>query len=292
MIKHISISGGGPLFLNMYGAIKRAEETKIWEKSNIETLHGTSAGAILCVMIALDYAWDILDNYIINRPWQNVLSFNVLQMYEYYEKNGILDMTLIEEMFMPLFKGIGLQKNITLGEFESIIGKKLYIYATNFNTFEVEELSADVCPSVSVLDAVYASCTLPILFRPQKIQNVVYIDGCIFLDNPLAKTMEKGYAATTVLAISKKQREWSHTDATTMNIFDYLAYLMNTLFTKTQLICTNKEGIVEIMISSSISELSNFFSIASNPVERRDAINRGIADANDYIEGIANLGTQ
>lgn len=286
MIEHLVISGGGPLFLNMYGAIKRAEEEKLWSKPDIKTFHGTSAGAILSLILALDYTWDILDNYIINRPWQNILSFDVLNIYTYYETNGILDITFIEEVFMPLFKGVGIEKNITFSEFEILTGKKLYFYTTQYNTFSVAELSSDATPHISILEAVYASCTLPILFKPRKINDIVYIDGCIFLDNPLAKAMEKGYAPETVLAITKKSRKLEETDVVGINIFEYIMCLMNSLFTKTQLICLDTTGITQIPISSTLSDLANFFNMAESATYRQTAINKGIADTEAFISAM------
>ena len=283
MIKHLAISGGGPLFFNMYGAIKKAEEVNIWSKANIETLHGTSAGAILCLILALDYSWDILDNYIINRPWHKVFSFNVLNIYEYYESNGILNIKFIEEVFIPLFKGLGIKKTVTFKEFYEITNKKLYVYTTKFDTFDVAEFSMDETPDVSVLEAVYASCTLPILFQPRKINDCVFIDGCIFLDNPLAKTIEKGYDENSILVISKKKREQTTTDITDMNVFDYLLFLMNALFTKTQIVCKDNVCKNNIEITSKLSDLANFFSMAENPSDRETAINRGKEDVDAFI---------
>ncbi len=145
-------------------------------------------------------------------------------------------------------------------------------------------------PNVSVLEAVYASCTLPVLFKPRKINDIVYIDGCIFLDNPLAKTMEKGYAPETVLAITKKPRKLEEVDVVNINIFDYVMCLMNALFTKTQLVCTDISGIKEIQISSSLSDLARFFSMAESVAERKSAINKGIADTDAFISATTTEG--
>ncbi len=286
MIEHLVISGGGPLLLNMYGAIKQAEIANLWRKSDIKTLHGTSAGALLSLILALDYTWDILDNYIVNRPWHKVFSFDVLNVYNYYETNGILDITFIEEVFMPLLKGVGLSNTATFKDIETVTGKKIYTYSTRFDTFDIAELSVDTTPDLPILEAIYASCTLPILFKPRKINNIVYIDGCIFLDNPLAKSMEKGYEPTSVLSVSKKSRTTVAADVATMNIFDYLLHLMNSLFSKTQVLHHNLDGIVQIQISSSLSDLAKFFSMAESAAERTSAINKGAADTDAFISAM------
>ena len=83
-IKHIVINGGGPLVLNMYGALKQSHKRGIWNHTDVETYYGTSAGAIMATLMALKYDWDELDNYFLNRPWQHVLKFNILEIYNYY----------------------------------------------------------------------------------------------------------------------------------------------------------------------------------------------------------------
>lgn len=279
-IKHIVISGGGPLLLNMYGALKQSNIMGAWNKENICSLFGTSAGAILCVLISLDYSWDELDNYIINRPWQHVIKFNVLEAYDYYCNNGIMDIKFIYDMFGPLFKAKDIDLNINYAEFEKITGKSLHIYATKFETFETTEFSTETTPHISVLETVYASSTLPILFKPRKIENLTYIDGCIYLDYPLAKCLEKpNIDSKSVLGIKKKQRNAETTDATIMNMFDYLIFIMNMVFTKTQIYpLYNKSDIHEIEISSTFEDLANFFKMANSAEDRKHAIQRGMDD--------------
>ena len=47
IIKHIVLSGGGQSIFTFYGVIKESNERGLWNISNIESIYGTSAGAIL-----------------------------------------------------------------------------------------------------------------------------------------------------------------------------------------------------------------------------------------------------
>lgn len=281
-IKHIVINGGGPLLLNMYGALKQANQLKIWNHEDIKSYYGTSAGAILGTIMALKYDWSELDNYIINRPWQHVLKFNVLEIYDYYANNGITDQKFIYEIFSPLFKAKDIDVNVDMATFRDITGTSLYFYATELSSFNVKEFSADATPTIKVLDAVYASSALPILLKPIEIDGNIYIDGSVYMNYPIAKCIERNGELNTILGIKNVWPKKQILKMENMNMFNYLSHTMNMLFIKsqTQELCADKEQILEIKISSQIEDLSNFFKMASSSEERKRAIDRGIADTN------------
>jgi len=46
-IKHLVISGGGPIMIQIMSAIQELERKDFLNLKNIETIYGTSAGAII-----------------------------------------------------------------------------------------------------------------------------------------------------------------------------------------------------------------------------------------------------
>ncbi len=46
-IKHLVISGGGPIIIQMLASIQELEERNYLKMKDIESIYGTSAGAIL-----------------------------------------------------------------------------------------------------------------------------------------------------------------------------------------------------------------------------------------------------
>ena len=56
--------------------LRECHNRKLWKLEDIETIYGTSVGSIIAVILALDYDWDTLDDYLIKRPWNNV--FNLM----------------------------------------------------------------------------------------------------------------------------------------------------------------------------------------------------------------------
>jgi predicted acylesterase/phospholipase RssA len=281
-IENIVINGGGSLILNMYGALKQSNKLKMWEYDKIKSYYGTSAGAILGLLMAIRFDWDDLDNFIINRPWQNVLKFNVLEIYDYYVNNGIADKNFMYDFFTPLFKAKDLEIDMTFAQLTEQLKTNLHVYATNFTTFEIKEFSAELTPDVKVIDAVYASSAVPIAFRPIKIGEEIYIDGSIYINYPLVKCLEKNINPQTIFGIKNKLSNDAYSMKEEMTMFEYMSQILNMLLTKTQ-VETPKDIKIgnEIQITACLSDIGNFFKMASCDVIRRTAIEKGIEDANN-----------
>jgi predicted acylesterase/phospholipase RssA len=62
---------------------------------NIESIYGTSAGAIVAVMISLRYDWDTINDYIIKRPWHDVFPIKIQNILDAYTKKGIFDIKTV-----------------------------------------------------------------------------------------------------------------------------------------------------------------------------------------------------
>ena len=77
IIRHIVCSGGGVTGFSFYGILKECYARGIWKVENIQTIYGTSVGSIFAVILALNYDWQTMDDYLIKRPWQNVFKFNL-----------------------------------------------------------------------------------------------------------------------------------------------------------------------------------------------------------------------
>jgi predicted acylesterase/phospholipase RssA len=120
-IKHLVISGGGPLGFRYLGALQKLEIDGFWRFDDIETIYGTSIGAIIGTFICLKYDWETLNKYIIERPWHDAFKVNPKQIFDSYYNKGLFDKKLAEIIFKPLLEAKDLTLNITLKEFYEYI---------------------------------------------------------------------------------------------------------------------------------------------------------------------------
>ena len=189
-IKHLVISSGVVYGLSFYGALKELAINNVWNIDNIETIFATSAGTMIAVFIALKYDWESMDNYIINRPWKHVFKLNINTIMNAFQSSGIFDKRCFEEMFTPLFKGRDIEIDINMRDFKEFTGIDFHFIATRLDTFETFDINAESCPEWTVVEAVCASCSAPLLFQPLIKDGIQYADGAFLAKYPLAQSLK------------------------------------------------------------------------------------------------------
>jgi patatin-like phospholipase/acyl hydrolase len=271
---NIVINGGGTIFFNAYGALKQANLSGIWSHDFVKSYYGTSAGGILAIMLALQYSWEELDDFIIKRPWHNVWKFNVLNVFDYYKNRGIYGIEVLQDTFGPLLKGKDLELTVTLKEFYEATGKTIYLYAVKLSTFETVEFSHNSHPDMQLLTAVHASAALPILFKPAEYAGELYTDGGFMLNYPLAKCRAD---PATILGVRNAYSENTANINDVKGIFEYLSYILNIMVEKSQCETAVKPG-YEILLKTGFIDYTTIWSLAKNPAEREALIKKGAED--------------
>ena len=77
-IKHLVLSGGGYLGFYQLGAVSRLLELNYLQKSNIQSIYGTSVGALFGSVLCLNEDWNTTKSYFIERPWHKIFQITPL----------------------------------------------------------------------------------------------------------------------------------------------------------------------------------------------------------------------
>ena len=202
MIKSIIISGGGHSVFTFYGIIKQALQSKYIVYENLESLYGTSAGSLICLLIALNIETEVLDNYLINKPWQELFHLTFDSFMHLYETFGIFNNDIFVDIFSHLFAYKELDVNITFEEFYQYNNLDIHLYSTKLENLEYTDFNHLTTPKMKVLDAIHASCAVPFIFPPYKQDTAYYLDGSIMIDLPLEPALTK-HDKEEVLVIKK-----------------------------------------------------------------------------------------
>jgi predicted acylesterase/phospholipase RssA len=184
-IKHLVLSGGGPIMIQILSSIQELEKKKYIDIKNVESIYGTSAGAIIAVMIALKFDWETINDYIIKRPWHDVFQIKPQNIFHAYTNKGIFDIRTFEKCFKPLFDTKDIPLDINLKDFYDLTKIELNMFSFEVNEYKLEKISYKTYPELSVLKAVQMSCALPILISPVFINNKCFMDGGIACNYPL-----------------------------------------------------------------------------------------------------------
>ena len=288
-IKHLVLSGGGPIMIQLLGSIQHLESNKFIDLKNIESIYGTSAGAIVGVLICLKYDWETVNDYIIKRPWQDVFKIKVDKIFEAYSKKGIFDFKTIEKCFKPLFDAKDIPMDITLEDFYKYSNVELHFFSFEINDFKIEDISYLTHPKLSLLSAIHMTCSLPILVTPVCIDDKFYIDGGIVCNYPLKICIDSGKNIDEILGFTNQYdndtKSHINSDSTLLDFIMFflfkVIYSLNTdslqPHIKHEFLCKTDKMNIQ-MLRTSLSSID----------VRKELFNNGLEDAKNFLAKLEN----
>jgi predicted acylesterase/phospholipase RssA len=288
MIKHLVISGGGPIMVQVLGAVQQLEKEEFIDITNIESIYGTSAGAIIGILICLKFDWETINDYIIKRPWQDVFPIKVQNIFDAYTKKGVFDIKTIEKCFKPLLDAKDIPMDINLDDFYKLTNIELHLFSFEINEYKVYDISYLTHPNLSLMTAIQMTCALPILVTPVCIDDKCYIDGGMSSNYPLSYCIQSGKNSDEILGFKNKYSEEKSYINTESTILDFLlSFLFKAVFSintdksqpniKHELLCDAQYLNFDVLRTS-----------LSNIEVRRDLFNNGVETAVKFVEKLKN----
>ena len=204
-IRHLVLSGGGEIGICFFGALKSSSQAGFWHIEDIKTIYATSAGSLFGTVTALTQfvSWEMLDVFFEKRPWDQVFDVNVDSVLRSVANCGILGRRTASEFLGPVLRAADLSIDVTMRDFFDATGIEMHYMATNLDSFELVDISYKSHPNWKVVDAVYASCSLPIMFQPIRIDGALYADGAFFCNFPIKQCLAQADHPDEIFALQK-----------------------------------------------------------------------------------------
>ena len=288
MITHLVISGGGPIMVQVLGAIQHLEKENFVDIKNIESIYGTSAGAIVGILICLGFDWETVNDYIIKRPWQDVFPIKVQNIFDAYTKKGVFDIKTIEKCFKPLFDAKDISLDVNLSDFYKLSNIELHLFSFEINEYKVHDISYLTHPELSLLTALHMTCALPVLVTPVCADDKCYIDGGMSSNYPLGYCIKSGKNPDEILGFKNKYSDEKNCINSESTILDFLlSFLFKAVFSintdniqptiKYEVICDAQQLNFDVLRKS-----------LSNIEVRRDLFNNGTETAVKFLTDLEN----
>lgn len=295
-IKHLVFSGGGPIGIVFYGALKELHKNKIWDLKNIETIYATSVGTFFALITILGYEWSWIDDFIIKRPWDKTFNLeNTDYLLSIINDKGIVSNEVIMDAIKPLLLGKDLKETITLKELYEYSNIELHIFSTNINQaddFEKIDLSYKTHPNTTFIQAMMMSVTIPILFKSMCIDSKCYIDGGILNNFPLNDCLNQTSCHDDEIlgfCANFKYKSDIITDET--STMQYIIYLLTNIISKMILdnIRSQKKikNVLYIDYPNDINEKSIWIKCLTDENIRIQLINHGKNIANEFLSNLS-----
>jgi predicted acylesterase/phospholipase RssA len=177
------LCGGGSKCIAFCGGLKLLEELKMLK--DIKKIIGTSAGALLALLLVLGYNIKEIDEEINKLTNDRIFGTsnnisitsipNVIYNLWYY--NGINDGEEFSNYLKDLFIRKGICFNITFKELYEKYKKNLMMVSTRLDDNSIYAFNYKKTPNIPVIIGLRASTCIPLLFRPIIIKKKYYLDG-------------------------------------------------------------------------------------------------------------------
>lgn len=184
--KYICCAGGGNKGLLYIGALealiyewKKQFNVEFFQytKEHIKGFSGTSVGALfsLALLMQIENIREIC------LPFASSLDrmTSTIDVRNIANRFGLDSGIVLKNMISSLLHHGKLQDNVTFSDMKRLFRKDFVCCATSLNSNKPVYFSAQETPNVKIIDAVYMSMTIPILFIPQLFRGDIMIDGAL-----------------------------------------------------------------------------------------------------------------
>jgi predicted acylesterase/phospholipase RssA len=277
------LSGGGITGFSTYGVLRESNKAGFWHIDNIKTIYCTSVGSIFAMFISLlkSFDWEIYDDFIIKRPWHHVFNFNLQSIIQSYDTKGIFSNKIIEETARPVLAALDLSVDTTLKQLYEYTNIDLHFITSELHSFKMVDLSHTTHPDWRVVDAVYCSCCLPVLFAPFSNNTELYMDGALFQHFPVNRCLENGAQLNEIFGINKIYDETA-LQPQIDTLLDYILFLVQKVLDN---VAIKEEPIpYQVNIASSPITIYDIYKGTSDIENRRQLIQNGVDAWNKFYE--------
>lgn len=156
----IALSGGGARGIAHIGVIRALEENGIFPVA----ISGTSAGSIVGTLYAAGLSPQQMIEFVKDSKFWKIFQIGL-------PTDGLAKLTYIQERL----------KAVVQEDDFAALKKELHIAVTNLNRGQCEIRSKG-----ELFNAVVASCSIPLIFKPVEINGEIYVDGGLLNNLPAA----------------------------------------------------------------------------------------------------------
>ena len=287
-------SGGGIRGVAFAGALAALEESSMAQGhsdpySTIRNISGTSAGALVGLYIAVGANAEALDKAL--TQLRGVMApLDAASFIRLASEYGMDDGEGLRHLVRDALEWGGLSPDYTFAELHRSTGKRLCVTATRMPDGAPMRFGFETTPEISVMEAVVASMSVPVLFTPCMVGDTLCCDGGLVDNMPLMEAIG-GDSRRRVLGLRLMRGSSSPpscvTSAAPVHMPPPDHQPGNAAVTTLMMGKKKKEEVTAAMCASAIaSEAASLVRRASLGVDHRDSEARHSVSPVQYFSGV------
>ena len=214
------------------------------------------------------------------------MTINIYTIVNSIYNGGIFDKQILEKILEPILRSNDIDLNINLEDFVKITSVEIYFTAVKYDTFNIEIINSKTHPKWKLIDAIYSSCCLPLLFKPFEHDSTHFLDGGIISNYPVDianKTNGNLEKTLGICSSLSNPPNMCYNTMTKMKLFDYIFNLIWKLWAKN----TNTEKFrcdlpYEIIVDTECYD--GIYKTVEFEEERTNMYNKGYSIAENFIK--------
>ena len=244
------------------GFIKALDEHNLL--SNIKSVIGTSSGALIAVLCVLDFKYSEIEEIMLKINTSNLKNINSENIISFFNDYGLDDGKNFHRIIKIILNIKVKNENITFKELYELTNKRLIITATCVNNMNIEYFDYINTPDIPVIKVLLMSISIPIIFKPIKLENKYYVDGGLISHYPIDFFKDEQEKTLGILVTSTM-----NTFKEINNIKDYIYNIMTCPLTNMVKTCYNnyKDNTVLIENNSNFLDFNIEYNTKINLIE-------------------------
>jgi len=222
----------------MIGSLMTLVNKNIINLEKIKTYICCSGGAIIGLLLSCGYSLAFTYRLSLEIDYKKLL--NIEDLNKLFDKCGLFDNKVLEELVEKLLYNKFKIKNITLKKLNELTNKIFIAKVYNLTDKTSVYISYENYPNLCVSQLIKITTCIPILFKPILYEKKYYLDGGL-TGNMVYSQDHKNYMGIYITTRCECEIE-------NINMIDYLKLLSNSIFEKYDFDIKNNKQIVNLDI--------------------------------------------
>lgn len=216
-IDTLILSGGSIKGISFMGSIKYLIENKYISSDlkNIKKIICVSASFLFILMFILfEYNYDFIENEIYNYDFTNILNINDISLKSLVDNYGLINYSKIHLHVKKLLKKKYNVDKMSMLKLYNISNIHIIVKVVNLSEQKIEYIDHINNPKINILKLLQMTTAIPILMKPIKYKNNLYLDGGLCGNCPNEINDSENYLCLDIKSNKKYKIN---------NILDYLS---------------------------------------------------------------------
>ena len=195
MIDTLILSGGGPSGIAYFGIFDCLFENNILKKdlSDIKEILTTSIGILCSFCLILRLSMDVGKRVALGYDISKMLKMDDIKIDNLLVEYGLFDTNGIRNIFKSILKNFKGLDDINLIDLFNLTKIKLNVKVFNATKKQIEYISHETDPELSIITLAEMTTAIPIFFKPVEYNNYKYVDGGLRGHFPIEECKSENY---------------------------------------------------------------------------------------------------